>query len=159
MQFTTALVTLATLASISSAAPAPAAAPQAPAFTGTSKWLYWTVTDLSITSSPTAPKEQFKFTIQYKGQSTKTTCTGPAEAIKCLDASFTINADQGRTEFHTFNVSQKLYQSGAIAVLKGSTNLTTQCLISDGVTPETTNTVCRAKEFKIDAELAKTVTS
>lgn len=56
-----------------------------------------------------------------------------------------------------FTITQKLYQTGAVAVLSGNTMLKTSCIAIDGVTTEFTKTVCSAPEFKVDAYLVDTI--
>ncbi|KAE9981795.1 hypothetical protein BLS_002201 [Venturia inaequalis] len=145
MQFSTALLSLAALATFSSANPVPQSG-----FTGTSKWWYWTVTDLTLTSTPLVPKYQYKFNIQHYSQTLKANCSGPAEKIVCSDQSYTISVQEG-----PFKITQKLYQSSGLATLTGETKLNVSCLASDGVSPEFTKTVCTDPAFKVDSNLVQ----
>lgn len=93
MKLTNALISFASLASISSAAALPQSS------TGTSDWWYWTVTNLTITSTPAAPASNYQFFVQYFGQATKANCSGVAEAIKCSDSAYTVTAKEGKRKF------------------------------------------------------------
>lgn len=99
MQFTNTLISVAALASITSAA----ALSQSSTATGTSDWWYWTVTNLTITSTPAAPASNYQFFIQYFGQATKANCSGVAEAIKCSDSAYTVTAKEGKRKFNSYN--------------------------------------------------------
>ncbi|KAJ4416978.1 hypothetical protein N0V82_006427 [Gnomoniopsis sp. IMI 355080] len=111
----------------------------------------WTVKDLTVTIPPSASHHTFSFGIVHQSQTSNTTCTGTSEeGITCADSAYKIESDLQGT---TLTIYEKLYQTGAIAVLGGNTTLSTTC----STNAEATSTTCTQETFSVQSKSVGTI--
>lgn len=113
-------------------------------------WGCWSVTNLTEQIPPSANFHTFSFIFGHESQTATTTCTGTSEqGITCDDPAYQASIDLGVT---TLTLHQKLYQTGAIAVLGGNASLAPTC------TPSSTGSnTCTQPAFKVKSELVGSI--